>query len=159
LNSVLVDTSFLITLADPARQHHETAKTYFREALKAQVPLYLSTIVVSEFQVKQPITDLPLRNFIVLPFNIDHAMKVGLLMQATARDQDDERNAVKDDVKLIGQAACESISHIFTEDEKTLAKYVKRLTDSGHCSIQSILMAKAFDGAWFDGGQMSIAGV
>ena len=37
------------------------------------VPLYLSVIAASEFQVKQDITDLPLRNFEVLPFNIDHA--------------------------------------------------------------------------------------
>ena len=65
--SILVDTSFLITLADPTRKHHEAAKTYFRECLKANVPLYLSAILASEFQVKQAVNNLPLRNFIVLP--------------------------------------------------------------------------------------------
>lgn len=58
--SVLVDTSFLITLADPVRRHHEVAKTYFREFLNANVPLYLSAIVASEFQVKQAVNDLPI---------------------------------------------------------------------------------------------------
>ncbi len=65
--SILVDTSFLITLADPARRRHEVAKTYFRECLNANVPLYLSAVVASAFQVKQAVNDLPLRNFILLP--------------------------------------------------------------------------------------------
>jgi predicted nucleic acid-binding protein len=60
LSSILVDTSFLITLADPARRHHEVAKTYFRECLKANAPLYLSAIAASEFQVKQAVNDLPI---------------------------------------------------------------------------------------------------
>ena len=47
--SVLVNTSFSIMLPDPTRKHHEAAKTYFRECLKANVPLYLSAIVASEF--------------------------------------------------------------------------------------------------------------
>ena len=37
--SFLVDTSYLITLADPVRPQHETAKKYLREALKQGVPL------------------------------------------------------------------------------------------------------------------------
>jgi len=58
LNSALLDTSFLITLANPARPQHETAKRYLRECIQRQIPLYLSTIVVSEFQVRQSINDL-----------------------------------------------------------------------------------------------------
>lgn len=38
-SAFLVDTSFLITLADPARVHHQVAKSYFREALQRGVPL------------------------------------------------------------------------------------------------------------------------
>ena len=67
--SILLDTSYLITLADPGRAHHETAKRYLREALAQGFPLYLSAVVASEFQVGQPVSDLPLRNFHVLPFN------------------------------------------------------------------------------------------
>ena len=60
---MLVDTSFLITLADKTRPNHLVAKQYFQECLLRRIPLYLSAIVVSEFQVKQAINDLPLRNF------------------------------------------------------------------------------------------------
>jgi predicted nucleic acid-binding protein len=158
LSSILVDTSFLITLADPARRHHEAAKTYLRESLKANVPLYLSAIVASEFQVKQAVNDLPLRNFIILPFNIDHAMTAGLLMRSINRDPGDERNSVKDDVKLIAQAVCESITHVLTEDEKTLAKYIKRLADAGECTLRAILLVNGFEAAWLNGGQAAIPG-
>ena len=158
MSAFLVDTSFLITLADPGRTHHGVAKSYFREALERGVPLYLSAIVASEFQVGQAVTDLPLRNFEVLPFNIDHAMTAGLLLRDLRRDIGDDRVAVKDDVKLIAQAVCESLTHVLTEDEQTLTKYVRRLNDLGRCSLRCILLAKGFDAAWFENGQARIPG-
>ena len=156
--AILVDTSYLISLADPARPHHATAVAYLREALRRGVPLYLSAIAASEFQVKQAVTDLPLRNFEVLPFNIDHAMQAGLLMRDLKRDAGDDRGAVKDDMKLIAQAICESLTHILTEDAQTLVKYVRRLADAGQCSVRTILLADGFDAAWFDNGQRGLPG-
>lgn len=151
--SILLDTSYLITLADPGRTHHETAKRYLREALSQGCPLYLSAVVASEFQVKQAVTDLPLRNFHVLPFNIDHAMTSGNFMRLVPRDGGDDRVAVKDDVKLLAQMVCESITHILTEDSNTLVKYLARLRDQGHTSAQAIVLSSGFDAAWFNGGQ------
>lgn len=158
MSAFLVDTSFLITLADPGRTNHLVAKSYFREALQRGVPLYLSAIAASEFQVRQAVTDLPLRNFEVLPFNIDHAMTAGLLLRELRHDAGDDRAAVKDDVKLIAQAVCESLTHVLTEDEQTLTKYVRRLSDAGRCSLRCILLSKGFDAAWFEGGQARIPG-
>ena len=158
LSSILVDTSFLISLADPSRAHHETAKTWWRECLRRNVPLYLSAIVASEFQVKQAVTDLPLRNLIILPFNIDHAMTAGLLMRSIARDPDDNRGAVKDDVKLIAQAVCESIPFLLTEDKQTLAKYVQRLAISEGYTLRALLLVDGFDLAWLNGGQTQLPG-
>ena len=158
MNAILVDTSFLISLADPARAHHGVALQYFREALQRDTPLYLSVIAASEFHVKQAITDLPLRNFRVLPFNIDHAMMAGRLMGVLQRDSGDDRVAVKDDIKLIAQAICESHTHILTEDERTLAKYVRRLNAAGESSLQPILLAEGFDKAWFNNGQRGLPG-
>lgn len=158
MSALLLDTSFLISLADPSRSHHSVAQQYFREALRRDVPLYLSAIVASEFQVKQAVTDLPLRNFEVLPFNIDHAMTAGLLMRELQRDVGDDRAAVKDDVKLIAQAICESLTHILTEDARTLAKYVNRLNLAGQCSLGAIVLSDGFDAAWFNNGQRGIPG-
>lgn len=156
--AILLDTSYLISLADPQRRHHDTAQQYLREALRRGVPLYLSVIAVSEFHVKQAVTDLPLRNFEVLPFNIDHAMMAGQLMRNLRREAGDERDAVKDDVKLIAQAVCQSLTHILTEDAQSLVKYVNRLNDAGQCSLKAILLVDGFDAAWFDNGQRGIPG-
>ena len=156
--AILLDTSYLISLADPNRSHHETAVSYLREALRHGAPLYLSAIAASEFQVKQAVTDLPLRNFEVLPFNIDHAMTAGLLMRDLQRDAGDERSAVKDDIKLVAQAICQSLTHILTEDAETLVKYVRRLNDTGQCTLQTILLAEGFDAAWFNHGQRGLPG-
>ena len=115
--------------------------------------------MASEVQVKQAVNHLPLRNFIVLPFNIDHAMTAGLLMRTVVRDTGDERNAVEDVVKLIAQAVCESMTHVLTEDEKTLMKYIRRLVDSGECSLRAILLVNGFDAAWLNGGQAALSGI
>ncbi len=61
-------------------------------------------------------------------------------------------------MKLIAQAICESMTHILTEDARTLVKYVRRLNDAGQCAIQTILLADGFDPAWFNNGQRGIPG-
>ena len=154
--SILLDTSFLIALADPGRVNHPVAKQYLVESLARSVPLYLSAIVAAEFQVKQSVNDLPLRNLIVLPFNIDHAMRTGILMRDVSRDDGDDRVAVKDDIKLIAQADCESITHVLTEDKNTLAKYLDRLCQAGSCKVRAIVLSQGFDAAWLNNGQAEI---
>jgi len=153
MNSVLLDTSFLISLSDPARPHHAVAVAYYKECVRRQVAMYLSTVVVSEFQVKQAINDLPLRNFVVLPFNIDHAMACGLLTRQMPRDAGDDRVRVKDDFKLLAQCDCEAVSHLFSEDASTLAKYLDRARETGMASTKVVLMRDGFDAAWFENGQ------
>ena len=153
MNSVLLDTSFLISLSDPTRSHHAVAEQYYRECIAHRVPMFLSTVVISEYQVKQAINDLPLRNFIALPFNVDHAMACGLLVRAFPRDAGDDRVRVKDDFKLIAQCQCDDLSHVLSEDASTLTKYVQRLRDSGQVETRSILLKDGFDAAWFENGQ------
>jgi predicted nucleic acid-binding protein len=155
LNGILLDTSFLITFANPARPQHAVARSYFRECLKRQIPIYLSTIAISEFQVKQSISDLPLRNLIVLPFNVDHARSCGHLIRQISRDAGDDRVRVKDDFKLIAQCACEGISHILSEDKSTLLKYIDKANEADQFKIKSILLINGFDTSWFDNGQHS----
>ncbi|WP_220811587.1 hypothetical protein [Variovorax sp. UMC13] len=77
-------------------------------------------------------------------------------MRNLQRDASDDRSAVKDDVKLIAQAICESLTHILTEDAQTLVKYLKRLNKDGASSVKPILLADGFDSAWFDNGQRGL---
>jgi hypothetical protein len=115
--------------------------------------MFVSTVVVSEFSVKQAINDLPMRNFIVLPFNIDHAMACGLMVRGSPRDDGDDRVRVKDDFKLIAQCQCEGISHVFCEDASTLAKYIDRQREAGHLATRCVLLRAGFDASWFENGQ------
>lgn len=156
MNSVLLDTSFLISFSDPARPHHVAALSYYRECVRRQIPMYLSTIVISEFQVKQAINDLPLRNFVVLPFNVDHAMKCGLIIRSMARDPEDDRVRVKDDFKLLAQCDCEAISHLISEDASTLAKYLDRARDTGLAKTKAVLLRHGFESSWFENGQAQL---
>lgn len=89
----------------------------------------------------------------VLPYNVDHAMMTGHLMRDLQRDVGDDRVAVKDDIKLITQAQCESITHVLTEDRSTLAKYLDRLRSQGKCNVRPIVLANGFDAAWLNNGQ------
>jgi PIN domain nuclease of toxin-antitoxin system len=157
VNSVLLDTSFLITFANPHRLHHTAAQQYFRECVQRQIPMYLSAVVISEFQVKQAINDLPLRNFVVLPFNVDHAMSCGLLMRRLNRDAGDDRVRVKDDFKLIAQCDCEGITHLLSEDASTLVKYLQRAHAEGMPATQAVLLKDGFDATWFNNGQKPLA--
>ena len=59
--SVLLDTSFLISLVDRNRVNHNTAVLYYKLLLEQQTPIYFSSIVAAEIAIKQPITDLPLK--------------------------------------------------------------------------------------------------
>ena len=156
MNGVLLDTSFLISFSDPGRPHHLVADRYYQECRKRQVPMFLSAIAASEFQVRQPVKDLPLRSFIVLPFNIDHAVRCGDLMGRIQRDTGDDRVRLKDDVKLIAQCECQAISHILSEDEGIVKKYIDRLRPSLWQPLQVILLKDGFDAAHFDGGQQNL---
>ena len=50
--SVLLDTSYLITLVDANRPHHAIATQYYRHLIKSDVPIYFSAIVAAEFGIR-----------------------------------------------------------------------------------------------------------
>lgn len=153
--SVLLDTSFLITLVNDHRPNHETAKQYYRHMLQADVPIFLSAIAAAEFAVKQPITDLPLADFRIVNFNLAHGQRAAKLRNALdARDAGDSRAAVSDDLKLMAQASHEQIDVILTEDATTLHKYCERLRGAGHLATRAITLKDGFDtSAFSEGGQ------
>lgn len=83
---VSLDTSFLITFADPGRAHHAVALEYFRHCLTQRIPMWLSTVAAGEFEVGQPVSDLPLQNFRIQPYNLPHAIRAAALLRAVRED-------------------------------------------------------------------------
>lgn len=149
MSSALLDTSFLITLVDANRPQHEVAHKYYRQMLDEHIVMYFSTIAASEFAIGQPITDLPLKNFRTIPFNIVHSVEAAKLWNLIQRDSGDTRHVIRDDVKLIAQASKESISFILTEDAGTLYKYCERLRTAGFIQVRPIKLIDGFDSSAF----------
>lgn len=143
--TVLLDTSFLITLFSEARHNHATAVMYYRHMLQHNVPMHFSSIVASEFGIKQSIAELPLGNFRVLNFNVPHGQKSAVLWNALGkRVEGDSRAVIRDDVKLIAQASHEGIDFLLTDDAATLLKYCERLRAAGVIQTRAIAMKDGF---------------
>lgn len=156
--SVLLDTSYLITLVDASRVNHEVAKKYYRLMIEEGIPMYFSSIVASEFGIKQSLLDLPLGYFRHLVFGIHHGKETARLwVSLGGRDPGDDRASVKDDLKILAQASCDDIGFILTEDTSTLAKYCDRLRHSGSIVAKSVVLADGFKKDTFsDSGQFGL---
>lgn len=147
---VVLDTSFLITLADPARAHHETARRYWRHFAEQALPVFLPTIVVSEFCIRQEIPPEILRACVVLPFNWDDAMQAAALDFSKVDREGESRDALKDDVKIIAQAMVKDAAWIITDDTRSFYKFARELTAAGKATFRPIKLEDGFDLAFFD---------
>jgi len=147
---VVLDTSYLISLADSSRDHHETARRYWRHFIEGGIPIYLPTIVISEFCIKQEIPPEILHCCVVLPFNWDDAVKAaGLDLKAIDR-QGESRDALKDDLKIIAQAIVKDAALVITDDKNSFHRYATRLIGLGEAFFKAISLADGFDRAFFD---------
>lgn len=146
---VVIDTSFLITLADPARQHHTVARRYWQHFMEQALPVFLPTIVVSEFCVRQEIPPEILRCCVVLPFNWDDAIKAAQLDFTQFKALVESRVALKDDVKIIAQAVVCDAELVITEDTDSLIRIATELKTAGKVAFRTIALKDGFDRAFF----------
>ena len=150
-DGVLLDTSFLISFADPNRKHHAVAVQFFKHFAAEGIPMFLSTIVASEFHQKQRVTDLPLDAVIVLPFNLIDAMNAADLDFTLYKGTPGvARDALKDDFKLLGQVKAQDIAFVITEDEKSLYRFCRELREKHILGARAIKLEDGFDTSYFD---------
>ena len=150
-DGVLLDTSFLISFADPTRKHHAVAVQFFKHFAAEGIPMFLSTIVASEFHQKQPVTELPLDAVIVLPFNLIDAMHAADLDFTLYKGTPGvARDALKDDFKLLGQVKAQDIAFVITEDEKSLYRFCRELREKHILGARAIKLEEGFDTSYFD---------
>jgi predicted nucleic acid-binding protein len=131
-HSVLLDTSFFIRLLNDDDPLHRNARGYFKYFLENNYSLKISTISIAEYCVLGDITDLPLRNLQILPFNLDHATKTGRFAKIifeenkVASEKLQPRAIIPNDSKLFAQADLdESITHFVTSDERSRNTFSK----------------------------------
>jgi predicted nucleic acid-binding protein len=65
---VLCDTGFLIRLNNPKDPLHANARSYLKFLLEGRHLVFVSTIALAEYAVKDRVENLPMRYFRVLPF-------------------------------------------------------------------------------------------
>ncbi|MCL2808064.1 MAG: hypothetical protein FWD27_07935 [Coriobacteriia bacterium] len=157
--SVLLDTSFLITLFDNSRTNHDNAKKYYMYFIENKIDMYLSVIAISEYSQKDSIEDiLNTGNFISLTMTVPDGITAGnfaKLLSSSSREAVDSRMEAKDDIKLLAQCSNNAIDYIATDDSSTLAKYTRRLNENGDLATKVITM-NAYDTSVLNGGQLAI---
>jgi hypothetical protein len=145
-NSVLLDTSFLISLVDASRENHKKATEFYKYFIDNKVAMILSAIVTSEFCVKQPITDLPLENFRPLPFNIPDSYHIRNLFEDKFKNIDSgiSRVSIKDDYKIVSQCNFNKISYLITED-KLLFTLLTSLQSEKNINFKPLLLQDGYE--------------
>lgn len=145
---VSLDTSFLISFADPGRPNHTVAVDYFRHCLAQQIPMWISVVAAGEFEVGQPVSDLPLQNFRIQPYNLPHALRAAALFRSLREDSPgqagESRPIIINDLKLLAQAEEDQISVILTEDANTLSRMAVRLLRRNSVTVRVLLLSGGF---------------
>lgn len=128
----LLDTSFFLRFLNENDELFQNADNYYRYILKKGIKLFISTISIAEYCVGGNIDQLPLKNLIVLPFNIQHAEKAGefarILYEARKEKKLEvtERPIIINDAKLFAQAHTdERINYYLTADSRSSNFYNK----------------------------------
>ena len=127
---VLLDTSFFLRFLNEEDPLFKNADKYYQYFLEKEFNLFISTISIAEYCVGGTINQLPLKNLLILPFNINHAQKTGefarILYEARKSGELNvgERPIIINDAKLFGQTDSESnISFFVTSDTRSLNIY------------------------------------
>lgn len=145
---VSLDTSFLISFADAARPNHCFAVEYFRHCVAKQIPMWISVVAAGEFEVGQPVSDLPLQNFRIQPYNLPHAIRAAALLRTlrsnSAPSPQEPRTIIINDLKLIAQAEEDQIPVILTEDANTLSRLAARLRQCNAVAVRTLLLSEGF---------------
>jgi len=157
--SVLIDTGFLIALANPADPQHESAREYWKYFKTEEMLIYLSAIVVSEFEIVQKIPDDILKACVMLPFNYADGVRAAQYDWTRDKPEGVQRDAMKDDIKIIAQAAGAGVDYVITRDPNSFVKYCEALRAKGHTKFRIINLAEGFDKSHFEGGQTSMFNV
>ena len=126
MDSILLDTSFCIRLLKSNDALHQNAKDYFKYFLEQKVEIYLSSIVIAEYSVKDDANNLPLEFVKIVPFDFFDGRTAGEFHSILINNKDQvaniDRNVIKDDCKLLAQIFNRKIGAYITKDKKSFGQ-------------------------------------
>jgi hypothetical protein len=123
-SGVLLDTSFFLRFLNDSDPLFKNADGYFRYFIQEEITMMVSTISIAEYCVGGDISELPLRNLQIVPFNLDHSKLTGdfarIVFQNKGKLKLNERNIIPNDTKLFAQASCaKSIEFYLSSDSES----------------------------------------
>ena len=123
LKSVLLDTSFFLRFLNEKDLLFKNADGYYRYFLEQEIPMLISTISIAEYCVGGSLTELPLKDLQIVPFNLSHATRTGefakIVFQNKGKLQLQNRTIIPNDSKLFAQADVESnIGYYLSSDSE-----------------------------------------
>ena len=144
-NCVLLDTSFFIRLLNEEDPLHENALGYFRYFLEHDFMIKISTIAIAEYCVRGEVSELPLKNMLIVPFNFDHAQRAGKMIAEVYAEKKKRgatiapRAVVPNDTKMFAQADVEpDINFYGTADVECKKVYDMIKASEGKLSFEFI---------------------
>lgn len=156
MDSILFDTSFCIRLLKSNDALHQNAKDYFKYFLEKKIEIYLSSIVVAEYSVKDDPANLPLEFVKIIPFDFFDGKTAGefhsILLNHKAQIANVERNVIKDDCKLMAQLFNRNIQSYITKDRNSFSQIIAPIQSSKGIAIKLLdleIPLKDFKGELF----------
>ncbi|MBK7127877.1 MAG: hypothetical protein IPM74_14430 [Crocinitomicaceae bacterium] len=123
---------------------HQNAKDYFKYFLEKKIDMYLSTIVIAEYSVKDDANNLPIEFVKIIPFDFFDGKTAGefhaILIDNKKQVANIERNVIKDDCKLIAQIYNRGIDGYITKDKKSFGQIMRPIQDAREYSIELLDM-------------------
>jgi hypothetical protein len=128
--AVLLDTSFFLRFLNESDPLFENADGYFKYLIQEKFDLVISTISIAEYCSGGDISELPLRNLQILPFNLNHGKRTGEFARIAFNARKEkalelkERLLIPNDTKLFSQADSEEyIQYYVSSDLESLKIY------------------------------------
>lgn len=140
--AVLLDTSFFLRFLDEGSPLFKNADAYFRYFLQQEITMMISTISIAEYCVGGEISELPLLNLQIVPFNLDHSKRTGefakIVFQHKGKLKLKERNIIPNDTKLFAQADCEEAVEFYLSSDIESLKIFNLLKEIAQPKFQFI---------------------
>lgn len=145
MDSVMLDTSFCIRLLKKDDEYHNNVVEYFEYFLNNKIELFLSTIVVAEYSVKDDPHNLPLKTMKIVPFDVFDGKRAGeffkILMENKSVFDGTLRDVIKDDCKILAQIANRNIEGYITKDKSSFNKIINPILQHTNLDIELLDLA------------------
>jgi len=140
--SVLLDTSFFLRFLNTNDPLFKNADGFFRYFLEKDFTMMISTISIAEYCVGGEVSELPLRNLQIIPFNLDHAKRSGefakIIFQNRKSLSLSNRNIIPNDTKLFAQADVEKSVEFYLSSDSESHKIYTLLSQNTNPKFQFI---------------------